>query len=165
MNKILIAFLLATLFAGCKKSDTPPSFQSYIRFKLDGGQTECTEHIRATYLPATIGPDNVITISGDWPGGSISLYLNESVVLSARQYLFEPFKWRSGEIWTTGPSGRHYGGGSCLACSQVDGPGQITFTEINAEFVKETFEFVTGVDIATTAFKTVTNGEFHIKRG
>ena len=152
------------LFAGCTTNLDNPPFSSYLRFKADGVQTECTEHIRATYLPPTISPDKVITISGDWAGGSISLYLNEPDVLVARQYLFEPFTWRTGECWVSGPSARYYIGGSCLGCSSVTGSGKITFLEINPGYVRGTFEFVTGIDPATNTFKTVTNGEFHINR-
>lgn len=159
---LLFGFLLCLI--SCKKDNNEPAFQSYLRYKLDGVQVESNAHIKATYLPPTIGPDKVITISGDWSGGSISLYLNESQVLAAGQYLFDPFTWRTGEVWASGPGGRYYIGGSCLGCATVTGSGKVIITEINAEYVKGSFEFVTGVDAATSTFKTVTDGEFHIKR-
>ncbi len=166
MKKTSIVFLSLVIlfFTGCSKNDSDPPFQSYLRFKLDGVQTECTQHIRATYLPPSIGPDNVITISGDWTGGSISLYLNENNPLSAGQYLFEPFKWRTGEIWTNLPGTTTYhAGGSCLACSSVEGSGRITFLELSPGYVRGNFEFVTGLNAGNT-FKAATNGEFYIKR-
>ncbi len=164
LSSIAIACSVFAL-SGCKKDNTGAAFQSYLRYKVDGVQVESNTHIRATYLPATIGPDQVITISGDWSGGSLSLYLNEPQVLAVGQYLFNPFTWRTGEVWTSGPSGRYYIGGSCLSCATTTGSGKIDITEISAEYIKGTFEFVTGTDAATSTFKTITNGEFHIKRG
>lgn len=167
MKKILYCSIIATLFLGCKKSSDQSPFMSYLRFNLDGVRTECNNHIRATYLPSTIGPDEIISISGDWSGGSIELKIQNpsspSQPLTPMKYIFEPFTQRSGTIWITGPTGSLYGAGSCFFCPQVDGSGSITITEISPEYVKGSFEFITAATYST--FKTVTNGEFHIKRG
>lgn len=45
------------------------------------------------------------------------------------------------------------------------GTGKITILEINEKYNRRTFEFVTGINEAAGILKTVTNGEFYIKRG
>jgi len=174
--KKLLAFItgitiLIILFAGCKKTNEPAPQQNYIRFTIDGVPVECKAY---TYASIPQNPDVIISISGNYPGGSIELKLTEGSKLTAKQYLFEPFTSRSGEIWTSGPTGRHYSAGSGSATPNVDGSGQITITEISAGtgtvyvydgYVKGTFEFTTAIDIPTNTFKTVTAGEFYVKRG
>ena len=163
--------ILIILFAGCKKTKEPAPQQNYIRFTIDGVAVECKAYTHAS-IPQN--PDRIIGISGNYPGGSIELKLTEGSSLTAKQYLFEPFTDRSGEIWTSGPTGTHYGAGSGLFYPNVDGSGQITITEISAGtgtvymndgYVKGTFEFTTAIDISTNTFKTVTAGEFYVKRG
>jgi hypothetical protein len=163
---IIITVVFASLCcASCKKS-APPPFQSYLKFNLDAVQTECNAHIKATFMSPSLGPDNILTISGDWAGGSIELDLNDGQVLIPGTYTFQSRKWRTADIWINEPTGRYYSAGwGGLLKSRLYGSGQITISEISPEYVKGTFEFVTGVDIHTTDLKTVTNGEFHIKRG
>ena len=167
-SKILISILISCIFfsSGCNK-DTE-KFQSYLRFKLDNAQIECNAHINATYMPATIGPDNIITISGNWPDGSISLELNEAQVLTTTEYTFRADKSRRAFLWITispGSTRIYSAGDGGIVNNTVIGSGKITITEINPDYIKGTFEFVTGVEMFTNTIKTVTGGEFHIKRG
>jgi Family of unknown function (DUF6252) len=167
MKRVIVIGVVftAVLVASCKKNNTQP-FQSYLKFKLDNVQTECNSHISATYLPPTVGADNIISISGNWVGGAVALKLNEGQVLTPGTYIFQTGTWRSGEIWTDGPASRYYGaGGGGDFNSLVYGSGHIIITAISAEYVKGNFNFVTYIDGATNSFKTVTNGEFYIKRG
>ena len=117
-------------------------------------------------MPLTIGPNVIISRSGNWAGGVLTLKLLESQVFISDAYTFQAGTSRLGEISTTGPQARYYaaaGGG--VFNPSINDSGQITITEISAEYVKGSFDFVTHVDGATNTFKTVTSGEFHIKRG
>jgi hypothetical protein len=167
MKRTIILIVIFAVLSGvnCKKDNTQ-SFQSYLKFKLDNVQTECNAHITATYLPSTISPDVIITISGNWTDGAIALKLNEGQVLTPGTYIFQNGTSRSGELWTTGPLARYYaavGGG--VFNPSINDSGQITITEISADYIKGSFDFVTHVDGSTNTFKTITSGEFHIKRG
>lgn len=169
MQKIIIRFGICTsiLCISCKKNNIPdnvpiPPFQSYIKFKLDNVQTECNSLIKATYFQQF--PDTAITISGAFAIGSIALRASNSPLLTPDTYTFNSAKWHSGTIWTNSPSAVRYVAGADLFLNLYNGSGQITITEISTGFVKGTFEFITGVDIPTNTFKTVTNGEFNIKR-
>jgi Family of unknown function (DUF6252) len=168
MQKIIIIAFIYIMFSGisCKKNDsqnTIPPFQSYIRFKLDNVQTECTSLIKATYFPQF--PDTAITISGAFAAGAIALYIHNAQLLAPGIYTFNSAKGYSGTIWTNGPGAIRYVAGADLFLNLYGGSGQITITEISTVYVKGTFDFVTAVDIPTNTFKTVTNGTFNIKRG
>ena len=168
-NIVIAAVFIALLNIHCKKNEnnTDP-FQSYLRFKIDNVQTECNAHIKATYMPPTIGPDNIISISGSWGGGSIELGLNEASsgqVLTTGTYTFLPGMVRSGELWiTTFPSAYYSGFGGGVFNPLVLGSGQVTFSEVSPGYVKGSFECVL-TDLAGTTLKVITSGEFHIKRG
>lgn len=171
MQKGFIIILLVSelLFAGCKKDNdqnnspaTPPAFQSYIKFKLDNVLTECNAQITASYFPLI--PDTSISISGGWNSVGIKLDVSgNQQLLTTGTYTFNSAKWHSGTIWANSPTVR-YVAGMDLFLNMYSGSGYITITEISAQYVKGTFEFITGIDIPTNTFKTVTNGEFYVKR-
>jgi hypothetical protein len=166
MKQTIIAFLCVALICfSCKKDNSPststPVFQSYLKFKLDGTATESSTLIRASYLQGI--PDSVVGISGAWANGSIALRASKQPLLTLGTYIFIAGKWDAGTIWTNSPANRYVAGAGSFLGS-YGGSGQITITELSNEYVKGTFEFVTVPDPATGIFKTVTNGEFHIKR-
>lgn len=170
MKKVIILILLFSQFfsISCKKdnsqNNTPPTpFQNYIKFKLDNVQTECTSLIKATYFQSL--PDTSIKISGAWNAGSFALDLSgNGQTLKPGIYTFNSTKWHSGTIWTTSPAIR-YVAGMDLYLNIFEGSGNVTISEISNEYIKGTFEFITGIDIPTSTFKTVASGVFHIKRG
>ncbi|OSZ77563.1 hypothetical protein CAP36_14410 [Chitinophagaceae bacterium IBVUCB2] len=166
MKKIIIATLCSILFfSSCKKSNSPdptPVFQSYLKFKLDGVTTECTSLINATYFAGI--PDSVVTVTGAWANGSIAFRASKKPLLTTGTYPFMSTKWDHGTIWTQTPAAR-YVAGADTHLSSYGGSGQIIITEQSSQYVKGTFEFITVQDPATGIFKTVTDGEFHIKRG
>ncbi len=165
MKKIIpcILLIITVCLIACKKNDVEPAFTSYLRFNLEAVPTACNTRINASYLPPAIGPDKIITLSGTWANGSIEFYLNEAEVLKAGNYPLQADKWRIFTLYSSDPNGRTYTAGASGGI--VFGSGSITITEISAEYVKGNFEFITGIDGATNTFKTVTNGDFHIKRG
>lgn len=174
MQKSIIIIILFSelLFTGCKKDSnqnnnppTPPAFQSYIKFKLDNVQTECNAQITASYFPLI--PDTAIAISGGWNSGAIRLAISgDQQVLTTGTYTFSPIKWHGATYWTSSPGGIRYTAGTDLfGGNMYSGSGYITITQFSAQYVKGTFEFITGIDIPTNTFKTVTNGEFYVKRG
>ena len=174
--KYILKFLAITIFSlfllpGCKKDKTqnntpppPPPFQSYIKFKLDNVQTECTAFITATYIPSN--PDTAININGSWNTGAMRLEVSGNhQLLTPGTYTFNSGKWHSGTIWTTNPGMKYVAGMDLYPLNNIySGSGSITITEISTQYVKGTFEFITGIDIPTNTFKTVINGEFYIKR-
>jgi Family of unknown function (DUF6252) len=169
MQKIIniIFFSALLLCLGCKKyppQNTSPVFQSYLKFKLNNVPIECTALIKATYFLPSITPDTAITITGSWADGDIALAVIKGQLLTPGTYTFTSSKLHSGTIWTKSPAGRYIAGAD-LFLGVYNGSGQITITEISTDYVKGNFDFITGVDITTNTFKTVTSGEFHIKRG
>ncbi len=164
-NIFFVSVVFASFFfAGCKKNNDA-SFKSYLTFNLDGVPIVCTANIKATIVPTTIGPDKIITVTGQWDGGILSIELNEQQVLTTSIYSFTNGSLRTANLLTFGPAGRTYSanwGGAYNALAK--GSGHVTFTEINAKYAKGSFNFVTHVDAATNTFKSITGGVFHIKR-
>ncbi len=172
MQKAIIIIILFSelLFTGCKKDSnqtnppaTPPAFQSYIKFKVDNVPVECNAQISASYLPLI--PDTSIWIAGASNIADIRLQVSgNQQLLTTGTYTFNSAKWHSGTIWTKSPGAVRYVAGMDLFLMNYSGSGYVTITEISAQYVKGTFEFITGIDIPTITFKTVTNGEFYVKR-
>lgn len=156
--------------AACKK-DGKPNVQNYMRFKLDGVQVECDGKYYAT-PKLTVGPDANITFSAGWGDNALDfqLFTQATTDIIPGQYVFAPGKsywaqlWPNGTYYTPGPH-YSYEAGSIASSSTIAGSGQITIIEINAEYIKGSFDFITGVNSINGLFKTVTNGEFLIKRG
>lgn len=162
--KVVSVFLIILLsIAACKK-DSKPSVQNYMRFKLDGVQVECDSKFYATYK-TTVGPDAAISFYAHWGDNALDfeLFTSTNTDITPGQYVFGPGKSYRAEIWPNGTlttPGNHYsyvaGGGA--------GSGQITIIEINTDYIKGSFDFITGVNSLNGLFKTVTNGEFLLKR-
>jgi hypothetical protein len=57
----------------------------------------------------------------------------------------------------------YYAGDNGISAS-VTGSGKLVILETSHEYVKGNFEFITGVTSSTNQKRTVTHGEFHIKR-
>ena len=168
----LVSVFLIILFsnAACKK-DSKSSVQNYMRFKLDGVQVECDGKFGATYK-TTAGPDANITFYGGWGDNALDfqIFTYATTDITPGQYVFGPGKAYWAELWPNGTlttPGNHYSyvAGAIVPLPVIAGSGQITIIEINADYIKGSFDFITAVNSSTGLFKTVTNGEFLIKRG
>jgi len=168
MKKLFVFTVLIISICSCKKNNDTP-VQSFIRFKLNGTQVECDNKIWASYK-STVGPDASITFYGRWQDNEIDFEMfNNSVEITSGQYVFSPSNAFSAIIWPNGTAqtnGVHYSflAGTPLGASTTAGSGQIIITEINSNYIKRSFEFITDVNSSTGTFMTVTNGEFNIKR-
>lgn len=143
----------------------PPAVQSYIKFKLDNNQVQCTSLITASYFTSV--PDSQLTINGAWSTGSFKLEISGSnSPLVPGNYTFAANKWHSGHIFTNSPAGR-FVAGMDLFLNSFNGSGNVNITDISPQYVKGTFEFITGIDSSNPSLpaKTVTAGEFYVKRG
>jgi Family of unknown function (DUF6252) len=152
------------LFAGCSK---PKDFSdSYLKGKLNGVSFECNANISANKpepIPGT-GSDPTIRIYGEWPTHSIKLLIiGEGSSITTGSYVFQADKTRTAKLIDNNVD--YYAGNSCtLSPPQLLGRGRITILEISDKYIKGTFEFITEVDSSTGVSKTVTDGEFYIKR-
>ena len=169
--KLVPVFLMILLSIGACKKDSKPSVQNYMRFKLDGMQVECDGRFGATYK-TTAGPDADITFYGGWGDNALDfqIFTYATTDIAPGQYVFGPNKAYRAELWPNGTfttPGIHYSyeAGASVPSATIAGSGQITIIEINADYIKGSFDFITGVNSQTGLFKTVTNGEFLIKRG
>ncbi len=168
--KSIVKFSLAAigillLLANCSKPNdsTPNSFTSYIKGKVDGVVFECTTNISAT-KPFPTGADVYLEINGGWSTGSVYLIINNgtgSAAIAPGAYIFETSKYWRGTITV---DGRSYGAGGGYITTPLQGSGKITILEISSEYVKGSFEFTSKPDDVSGVVKTVTNGEFYIKR-
>lgn len=156
---LLTAICFALLLTGCKK-DSETS--SYLRGKVDGVAFECTTDIRATDGRAG---DNTIFFRGDWPSYSIQFYLDgQGSAITEGAYNFQTGKLYNALFYQ---NNNGYSAGyfcSLFTPCTYYGSGKVTILTINKNIIKGTFEFVTAVDGGTGLFKTVTEGDFSIKR-
>ena len=162
--KNFVLLTLVLLFAFCNK---PNNFSaSYLKGKIDGIAFECNANITAN-KPEPIpgfGSDPTLIITGSWPMYSIKiLILNKSPKVSVGTYEIEIDKQRSATIVWNGVD-NYYAGSGGLILPQLFGNGRFTILEISDKYVKGIFEFATDVNSATGNLKTVSDGEFYIKR-
>jgi hypothetical protein len=164
--KILFKLLLLIIcfplcFTGCKKDNSTNS-SSYLKGKVDGGSFECNSNIWAT--PKGAG-DKIISFRGDWLNYSIRFYLDgQGSDITEGSYNFQTGKIYNAILYQNNDGySAGYFCGSFSGCT-FEGSGKITFLEISKKNIRGTFEFVTPVSGATGILKTVTNGEFDIKR-
>lgn len=168
--KFVPAFSIIVMsIAACKK-DNKTSVENYMRFKLDGVQVECDGHFGATYR-STVGPDANISFYGGWGDNALDfqIFTYATTDIVPGQYVFGPGKAYYAQLWPNGtlttPGVHHsYFAGSIIPSPSISGSGQVTIIEINADYIKGSFDFITGVHSDTGLFKTVTNGEFLITR-
>lgn len=153
-----ISFLLC--FTGCKKGST--DFVSYIKGKIDGIAFECNTNIWAT--PGAAG-DNIISFRGDVSPYSIRFYLDgQGSNITTGSYNFQTGIIRNSILYQNNDGySSGYFCGFASPCTFY-GSGNVTITEISKNYIRGTFQFTTDVNGATGLLKTVTNGEFHIKR-
>ena len=168
--KKVATFIAAIIFIAACKKDSNRSIQNYMRFKLDGVQVECDGRYGATYK-TTAGPDANINFYGGWGDNALDfqIFTHATTDISPGQYVFGPGKAYQAVIWPNGTlttPGIHYSyvAGSIVPSPTIAGSGQITIIEINADYIKGSFDFITAVNPGTGLFKTITNGEFLIKR-
>ncbi len=170
LKSVLVFLIILLSITGCKK-DSKSSVQNYMRFKLDGVQVECDKHFSATYK-TTAGPDANITFYAGWGDNELDFQLNTnaSTDITPGQYVFATGKAYQAHLWPNGTATTpgiiySYAAGAVVSTLPIVGSGQITIIEINAGYIKGSFDFITAVNSSTGLFKTVTNGEFLIKRG
>ena len=168
MKPISSFLFLLIFFASCKKDNTDLSnFTSYLKGKVDGVAFECSMLISANKPEpiSGLGDDPTLRISGLWDNGAIKLFiLTEGVNIIPKIYNFEADKRRSSTLnYIDGID--YYAGPACFFCTaHLVGSGQITILEITKNYVRGTFNFVTDKHHINGKIKTVTDGEFHIKR-
>ncbi|MFZ1262916.1 MAG: DUF6252 family protein [Chitinophagaceae bacterium] len=157
---IVIACFVLSLSACKKENDTSAS---YLKGKVDGVAFECNSDIRATTGAAG---DATIFFRGDVSPWSFRFYLDgQGSDITAGTYNFQTGILRNAVVYQNNDG--YAAGYFCdpFAPCVFYGSGKIIIQEINKKYIKGTFEFVTNVSGATGTFKTVTDGEFHIKRG
>lgn len=170
MKKIISLLTVIIFITACKKESKPP-VQNYMRFQLDGVQVECDGKYGAGFR-STVQPDANISFHGGWGDNALDfqIFTSATTDITPGQYVFGPDKAYRATLFlhkTGTPPGNHdfYAAGSYVSAPSIPGSGQITIIEINADYIKGSFDFITGVNHLTGLFKTVTNGEFLIKRG
>jgi Family of unknown function (DUF6252) len=153
----------------CKKGNNKSTFQNYMRFSLNGISVNCDNKFYAS-PKLTVGQDANITFYARWGDNELDFQLfTFNTDITTGQYVFGPNKAYAAEIWPQGTAllpGTHpsYLAGSTVQSASIEGSGQITISEINAEHIRGSFDFVTGVNGLTGLSMTVTNGQFDIKR-
>jgi hypothetical protein len=152
-------FFLSFLLTGCSKNKE--SFQSYLKGKMDDVPFECT-NIKANTMPRS-GGDPAIIITGEWPMYySIKLNIYEGAGITTGTYAFQGFNRAT--ILQYGAIEYFAGDGVFSVSPQLHGSGQLTILEISTNYIKSSFEFVTDINPFSGVLKTVTDGEFYIKR-
>lgn len=158
-NFLTVIICIIVCFTGCKK-DTEAN--NYLRGKIDGVSFECVSEIWVT--PEGAG-DKIISFRGDVSPWSVRFYLDgQGSNITSGSYDFQTGIVRNAIVYqnNTGYSAGYFCG-FFSSCS-FHGSGKITILEINKKHIKGTFEFVTSVSPVTSTFKTITDGEFYIKR-
>ena len=161
LYNLFLASLCVCLTISCKK-DSGSGFSSYIKGKLNGVSFQTTSNIWAT--PGDAG-NNIISFRGDWPSYSIRFYMEgQGSAITTGSYDFVTGVQRNAIVYENndGYSAGYFFcmGGPCI----LHGSGRIIISEISKKYIKGTFEFVTDVSPATGTSKSVTDGEFYIKR-
>ncbi len=155
---VAICFLFC--FTGCKKDSDSSS--DYLKGKVDGVAFECSSNIWATVGRAG---DKIIAFRGDWPGWSIRFYLDgQGSDITKGSYDFVTGVVRNAVVYQDNDG--YSAGYFCASFSPCSyyGSGKVTIDKISKNHISGKFEFVTPVNGATGMSKTVTNGEFNIKR-
>jgi hypothetical protein len=170
--KILIQLfcfaILSTFSPGCKKENKKTT-QNQMSFSLNGTPVACDKNFGATYK-TTSGPDANITFHAGWGDNALDFQIfTYTTDITPGQYVFAPNKAYAAELWPEGTAttpGIHYSyiAGSFVPFPTIEGSGQITISEINADHISGSFDFTTGVNSATGRSMTVTNGQFYINR-
>ena len=166
MKFLAVTIGILFLFASCSKSKDFTT--SYLRGKIDGVAFDCNANIRA-YKPMPVpgqgGSDPTLIITGNWSLYSLKLNIyGEGSSITAGAYVFQADKNRSATLWYNNIDAYYAGNGSIFSPPQLYGSGRITILEINESYIRGTFEFTSGLDPATMISKTVSEGEFYIKR-
>ena len=156
---LCFACLLLGLVSACKK-DTGSN--NYLRGKIGGVSFEGNSNIWAT--PVGQG-DKIIAFRGDWSAYSIRFYLEgQGSNITTGSYNFQTGQIYNATLYENNDGySAGYFCGFASPCT-FHGSGKITFLEISKKRIKGTFEFVTSVHGATGRSKTVSDGEFYIKR-
>ncbi|GAA4746105.1 hypothetical protein [Flavisolibacter ginsenosidimutans] len=151
---VLLVCICLVVFVGCKKSALPPVTE-YLRLAVDGVVVNATQglHARSSVY---------LTIGGTWAGGSTSIEIHNFQNATG--------EWTVNPNYTTSPrmelfeNGTGYYAGDGGTFGPQLGNGKVTISYIDDNYIKGTFEFVTAPEGATLIKKTVTGGEFSIKR-
>ena len=160
---IFFAFCITLCFSNCKKGNGGNPFASYVKGKIDGLAFECSSGITANSPEPTSGTaDPTIRIIGNWQSNSIKLMLiSESASIVPGIYTFQADKNRSATLYI-GIDAYYAGPNGPFLPSALNGSGNITISEVSNKYVKGTFQFTSEPNMGI--IKTVTDGEFYIKR-
>jgi len=165
---IICSALLCSLFTGCGKNHNNRE-QNMMRFSLNGNLVACDNKFFSS-PQTTAGPDANITFYARWGDNEIDFQLfTYTTSIAPGKYEFGPHKAFAASIWPDGTSllpGIHheYFAGSIVQSDSIAGSGQITISEINADHIKGSFDFTTGINTLTGLVMNVTNGVFYINR-
>ena len=160
MKKLLLLLFSAfSLIVSCKKK-TPEPFKGYLRMNINGAMLDYSKNANATRPnPAS----NYIKISGFCTDGNFGSFGIEfpNAVLGETKITDNFYSLR---FTLYGIDNTNYYAGDGGISGGVIGSGKISMLELSNEYVKGTFDFITGPDGVTNAQKAVSNGEFHLKR-
>lgn len=160
MKRFFLLCLVATFLSACKK-DTKAEIESYLRLSVNGNPVTATKWLTHNYSSQKV---NTIHMSGGWADGS-----NGSVDIDFINFPYTTGVWTVWtdkivfQLWTP----QYYsstGGSNVNPNSPGAGSGKFAIIEINAEYMKGTFSFITDSAAIGQPKMIVTNGEFQIKR-
>jgi len=154
---ILICFVFSSL-CGCKKSNDSP--KNYFRITIDG-IIENTPNLEMQSIPS----NNSLFIKIKWSGAGLDISLNPyDFSLGEKNIVANPSTSNISPRFSLYYPDQYYAGDNGWFSGNITGSGKINILEINNNYVKGTFEFVSGLNPITNKIKTITNGEFQVKR-
>ncbi len=151
---VLVLAITSFLIAGCKKKEAAPPFVSYLKLDIDGTTAENDRYINASGYRT---PPHLIGIAANLKP---YIFNKNSIEWEIYDFMEAP-----GEYAIPGPVGTiRYITLFQPEATFVAKAGKITILEVDKNYIKGTFEFITHIDQYTGIQKTITNGQFHIKR-
>jgi hypothetical protein len=159
LSAVQLIILILLVLPGCNKDNGTSS--SHINGKIDGVPFSCTTDLWATDGRAG---DKIIAIRSQAPNYFL-LYLDGAGTdINPGVYNFQP-----GKTWNAVFYENNTGYSAGQFCSYFSpceyyGSGKITIRAINKEHVEGSFEFVTNTGGSAGVAKTVTEGDFNVRR-
>jgi hypothetical protein len=154
---VTVICIIALGISSCKK-ETAPTFVSYLKMNINGVPVENDSYIRASGNSPGYGPPpHLLSIAANLKPYNAN---KNSIEWEIFDFMEVP-----GEYVIPGPVGTiRYITLFQPEATFVAQSGKVTILEVDNNLIKGTFEFITKVEFFTGLRKTVTNGEFHIKR-
>ena len=159
MKLFLLSCFAFMFLVGCKKSESTQHFQSYFRMTIDGTRTVTADQEITASNPRT----PLLVLYGRWSTGELRIELNSyDNSLGEKIIVANPGGITTPRFSLFDPGSEGYYAGDDGISQTVTGSGKINILEISNEYIKGTFQFISGPRY--NVIRTVTNGEFHIKR-